>query len=1131
MVSRTRDAQQQDSLGLTRLLLATTALAGGMYMSTPPALAADTTWQNTTSSDWNDNGGWSNGFPTVADNVFISGSVPGFLVFDPVISGFAGFAADVTLGLLPGAVATGSLEINNGGSLSSENGYIGHSAGTDYAVTVTGGSTWINSNILQIGLAGSGTLTINGGSTVSSATGIVATSPDSTGVVTVTDGSTWSNSGGLTVGNGGVGTLGVSNNSLLESDAARIGSLSGSSGSVNIVGTGSVWNNTGSIYIGEGGLGYLLIADGADVTSKNGDLGTYSSGNGLVNVDGTGSTWSNTSALSIGGSGAGALQVTNGGVVSNTEATLGWVGDSTGQAIVSGGSTWTNTGALTVGRAGEGLLEISDGGSVTNTQGFIGTQSTGLGQVSVDGTSSTWQIGGGSGYLVVGQDGEGHLTISNGGLVTNGQVDIAYDADSSGSVSVEGGTWINSDSLGVGVGGIGSLSITSGLVESVGGFVGDEANSQGSVTVDGGSSAWNSTNFLYVGYSGEGHLTVANGGTVNVDAGTGTLTVAYDAGSTGTVAVGAAAGDPAADAGVLATGTLSFGDGTGTLIFNHSDVNYSFDPVISGSGTINHFAGETILSADSSGFAGSTMVSGGTLVVNGSLGGMIDVDGGILGGTGTVSNLAVNAGGTLAPGNSVGTMNVASTTFNPGSIYEVELNDGGFGAGTNNDLLDATGTVTINGGTVYVTPENGTDDGSTYAAPGTYTIVTAGSVTGAGFDTVTDDYVFLDFALDYDPSNVYLNSEQAVFFSDIAQTPNQQAIADPLEALGSGNAVYDALLGLVGNEDDARAAFDSLTGEIHASAQTTLLEDSRFPREAAQGRLRVVLGGVGANNSAQIEDRISESFGLWGQGFGSWSQWGSDGNAAALDRTIGGFLMGGDALVWDNARFGVLGGFSRSSFSIDDRASSGTADTYTLGVYGGGEWDAFTLTGGVAHSWHSLDTSRSVAFSGFSDSLSASYSARTLQAWGEAAYSLKAGAARFEPFANLAYVNLSTDGFTETGGAAALTAASNTVDATFTTLGLRAETDVALGDMNATLRGMVGWRHAFGDTPTSQMRFASGGDAFTIAGVPLAQDSLVLDARFDVNLTDNATLGFAYGGQFGSGVQDHSASLSLNVRF
>ena len=114
--------------------------------------------------------------------------------------------------------------------------------------------------------------------------------------------------------------------------------------------------------------------------------------------------------------------------------------------------------------------------------------------------------------------------------------------------------------------------------------------------------------------------------------------------------------------------------------------------------------------------------------------------------------------------------------------------------------------------------------------------------------------------------------------------------------------------------------------------------------------------------------------------------------------------------------------------------------------------------------------------------------------FGELAYKADAGRFKFEPFANLAYVSVHTDGFTETGGAAALTSAGSTTDATFTTLGLRGSTDFALGGINATARGMLGWRHAFGDvTPTSSFAFA-GGDTFTIAGVPIARDAAVIEA-------------------------------------
>jgi outer membrane autotransporter protein len=138
---------------------------------------------------------------------------------------------------------------------------------------------------------------------------------------------------------------------------------------------------------------------------------------------------------------------------------------------------------------------------------------------------------------------------------------------------------------------------------------------------------------------------------------------------------------------------------------------------------------------------------------------------------------------------------------------------------------------------------------------------------------------------------------------------------------------------------------------------------------------------------------------------------------------------------------------------------------------------------------------------------------------------------QFEPFANLAYVDVKTDGFTEKGGAAALTSQSSNTDATFTTLGLRASTDLALGEIKATAHGTLGWRHAFGDvTPTSTFAFA-GGDAFTIAGVPIARDAAVVEAGFDLPMSANATLALFYSGQFGAHATDNGARANLSVRF
>ena len=66
-------------------------------------------------------------------------------------------------------------------------------------------------------------------------------------------------------------------------------------------------------------------------------------------------------------------------------------------------------------------------------------------------------------------------------------------------------------------------------------------------------------------------------------------------------------------------------------------------------------------------------------------------------------------------------------------------------------------------------------------------------------------------------------------------TRNQAATAAAVQALGSGNPVFNAVVGQ--SVAGARQAFDALSGEIHASAVTAAFEDQRLPREAIFDRL------------------------------------------------------------------------------------------------------------------------------------------------------------------------------------------------------------------------------------------------------------------------------------------------------
>ncbi|WP_395449604.1 autotransporter outer membrane beta-barrel domain-containing protein [Aminobacter sp. UC22_36] len=178
-----------------------------------------------------------------------------------------------------------------------------------------------------------------------------------------------------------------------------------------------------------------------------------------------------------------------------------------------------------------------------------------------------------------------------------------------------------------------------------------------------------------------------------------------------------------------------------------------------------------------------------------------------------------------------------------------------------------------------------------------------------------------------------------------------------------------------------------------------------------------------------------------------------------------------------------------------------------------------------------IDTTRTVSFPGLSETLKADADAGAAQVFVEVGYRAEMGRVAVEPYAGLAYVRIATEGFAETGGAAALTSDSTSFDSTTSTLGLHAATDFNLGEAKATLRGGLGWRHAYGDVEPSSLVSFAGGDSFTVHGAPIARDALLLAAGFDVAISPRTSIGMAYTGQIGNSARDHGARATLAVKF
>jgi outer membrane autotransporter protein len=884
----------------------------------------------------------------------------------------------------------------------------------------------------------------------------------------------------------------------------------------------------GEVYVAKEGDGDLIISNGAQLTNFEGYIGHSFGDTGSVNVTGSGTSWESSYLLYVGFNGNGQLIIENGGVVKNHIGTIGASDTSTGTVNIFGpGSIWTNTGALV---AANGTLNVMYGGLAESTDGIIGDRENRVGTANIIGHGSQWVM---PGILDVGFEGKGILNIEQGGVVYNAEAHIGRFSGSTGKVNVTGS-----------------------------------------------ESVWNNSEKLYIGFFGDGTLTISDDAVVTV--GTqmqngrydGTTYIAYGDGTTGTLNIGAAETEVATAAGTLKTDSIKFGPNTqtGTIVFNHTGSNYTFAPDINGNGNIRQLAGVTTLSGDNARFSGTTTVKGGELLVSNALGGTVKAsNGGTIGGTGTIGSTTVTDGGILSPGglntiiysrmatfgapfhNQIGTLTInGDLTLKDGSTYAVDLSH------ASSDLTKVTGTASIyDGAKVKVTS---LDDATSYQSGQKYKIIeTDHGLTGQFSDILNTTSAFLDITTSYDDYNAYLNvsvkgsgnsGTNLNPFSKVARTGNQKSLAGALDSLdqtpGSASlSLYNDLLEL--SEDEALQAYQQLSGDVYATAQGAFTQTNRAVNTALNSRVRAVTDGVAAPSSMALgyaeEKKVAKDerfaalepkeafdtdrFATWVNGFGSWGKVSGVDGGSDTDTANGGVIFGGDMTVGNDWRVGVLGGYSRSFFDTD--SSNGASTNYHLGGYAGTKWGPVAFRTGLNYTWHNVDTSRTIT--ALAQTLSGDYDGSSFNAYGELAYRLDVGKSALEPFAALAHSRTRTDGFTETGGTAALTVDDSSMNTTFTTVGLRASTDLDIAGVASVARGTIGWMHAFGDVdPVSSARFATG-DSFSVTSTPVDRNAALLEAGVDLTITPASTLSFTYNGQIGSNAYDHGANAKLRVKF
>jgi autotransporter-associated beta strand protein len=812
-------------------------------------------------------------------------------------------------------------------------------------------------------------------------------------------------------------------------------------------------------------------------------------GNGPGTIDGSEPAFDLTSPAATSGTvvfDGGLLLMTNGAGGATLAADVlvnsagGFVDTINGEAAMTG--TITGQGGINV--SGGGNLVVS--GTNTHTGGMMVMADTTL---TITNASAL---------------GTGGAVLNGGTLATTDDMNIANNV-----LLIAGGNAIDT----------GDSAVTiSGLIEGAGSF---EKKGDGVLTLTGANSFTGGTTIS--GGTLAGDTTSLTGDVVNnaalqfAQASNGTF--AGDVSGTGSL-------QKTGDGVLTLTGQNSYTGGTtisgGTLVGDTTSLtgdvvnnaalqfaqasNGTFAGDVSGTGSLQKTGDGVLNLTGQNSYTGGTTVQGGALAVNGSLVSVVDVQAGAqIMGRGQIGGLIVRNAATLAPGNSIDTLRVATDAlFERGSIYEVELTAAG-----DTDLLVVDGAVTIEGGTVAVMAENGN-----YAPLSSYTIITANSVEGT-FEGVTSNLAFLIPSLGYTDSAVTLQLlRNDVTFRGVAATANQRATASAIEsAFDPATPLYSALVRQ--SADGARAAFNSLSGEIHTSAIRSVVQDSeRFRRS--------VLSRFGAAD-------VPSNGGLWLQVAAAKDDVDGDGNAASFDRKTMSYFGGAEVKV-GRGKIGMAGGFTKGDARIAG-SSTAAVEGMHLGAYAGTIFGPLALSAGVTYGSFDIATIRAITAGSISQTAVADYQIESYETFAEAGIRVNKGLSVLEPFVGLHRVWVDREGITEHRANLGVRSAAQDSSWTFTTVGAKAYVPLSSAE-TVTLNIAARWQHAIdGQAVETDLAFIAGGPAFTVAGPPISRDAGLFDASLNWRLGAGLTLGVEYSGRLDEGSQSHAGKATLGFRF
>ena len=587
-----------------------------------------------------------------------------------------------------------------------------------------------------------------------------------------------------------------------------------------------------------------------------------------------------------------------------------------------------------------------------------------------------------------------------------------------------------------------------------------------------------------------------------------------------------------------------FGSGGATLDTNGNNVTLA-GPLTGAGGLTKQGAGALTLLGTNT-YQGNTIVSSGTLYVDGSNASPTTTvnAGALLGGVGVIHGSVVN-GGFVSPGDAPGTLTVGGNyTQSPAGTLVIRI--GGFSA-SQHDLLAVSGSASL-AGTLQLQQLNGFH----FTAPGQkVTFLTAGAGVSGTFATVANPFntgTMIGAEVVYGANSVSLETIQNSFAALVQgahlpwQTQNQFAVASALDA-----ALYDPRLaqiiahldheplGTVLRDLDLISP-DELTAIYQIAVSQARLQAANLQRrleDVRSGSSGFSAAGFATNGGAPPQSGSYEVAGppgldgkeaktvltpapdnRWGffvTGNGEWSNVGDTNNARGYDLTNAGFTLGIDYKITDHFALGLGIGYDHSYADLTNRGRVTVDDGKVMlyGTYFTGK--GFYIDAAAQGGLNGYETHRGA----LNGSANGSTNGGEFNALVGAGYDWKLGALTLGPTANFGYTYLGLDHFNEIGSLAPLDFPDQHQESITSVLGAKAIYDWKFGSILFRPELRLGWQHEYSDAIFGiDSRLGDGaGPGFRVHGPATGRDSLILGAGFALLFSERVSTYLYYDGE------------------